>query len=107
MITIILGILILFGIIFVLSPIFLEKKEEVAVQKVSGADKISELNEHKKILFSLLKDLEFEYKTGKISDSDFSNLQEEYKTKVIVIYQEMDQITAGTENASTISVNNG
>ncbi|MDD5771848.1 MAG: hypothetical protein PHX78_00095 [bacterium] len=107
MVTIILAVLTSFGIIFILLPVFLGKKEEAAAQTVSGEDRIRELNEHKKVLFTLLKDLEFEFKTGKLSTSDFEKLHEEYKTKVILIYQEIDHIAAGTENASTISANNG
>lgn len=107
MVTIILGFLSLFGLIFVLLPIFSSRKENDVVQKVSIEDRVSELNEHKKILFSLLKDLEFEYRTGKISTADFEKLQDEYKNKVILIYQEMDKPPAALEPDSTIIINNG
>ena len=107
MVTIILAILTLFGIIFVLLPIFFGKKEEAVIQKESLGDSVSELNEHKKILFILLKDLEFEFKTGKISNTDFEKLQNEYKNKVILIYQEIDEISAGSKPDSTTIINNG
>ncbi len=107
MLTIILAILTLFGIIFILLPIFLGEREKDVLQKASIEDRTSELNEHKKIIFQLLKDLEFEYKTGKISISDFEKLHEEYKNKVILIYQEIDQIEAALKNESIILTNNG
>ena len=107
MAAIILAVLSVFGIIFVLSPIFLSKGEEVVSQKASNADRISELNGHKNVLFALLKDLEFEYETGKLSDSDYEKLQEEYRNKVFVIYQEMDSLAAETVITPTTADNNG
>ena len=107
MVAIILSVLILAGIIFVLSPIVFGKTEEASSQRTSGEDRLNELKGHKIILFSLLKDLEFEYGTGKLSKSDFEKLQEEYKTKVILIYQKMDRIAAEIKNTSTIPANNG
>lgn len=107
MVIIILAILTLAGIVFVLFPIFSGRKEEVILQQESIANRLSELNEHKKIIFNLLKDLEFEYKTGKISAADFEKLQSEYKNKVILIYQEIDKTTAVPQPESPIIINNG
>lgn len=105
MVIIILAILSLFGIIFILLPVFSGKREKDLT--APAENKTAELEGHKNIIFQLLKDLEFEYKTGKISNSDFEKLREEYKNKVILIYKEMDQIEAALENTSTIITNNG
>lgn len=107
MAAIILSVLILSGIIFVLLPVFLGKKEIISAAKTSVENRLNELKGHKRILFTLLKDLEFEYQTGKISKSDFEKLHEEYKTKVIVIYQEMDNLAAEDKNTSAMTANNG
>ncbi|MEW6088465.1 MAG: hypothetical protein AB1498_09195 [bacterium] len=107
MVIVILSVLLLISILYVLSPIFFGPSKNEFLREAPEDEKIKELQEHKMVIFNLLKDLEFEYKTGKISDNDFAKLKEEYKTKVILIYQKIDQIKTSLKPGTTILTNNG
>jgi len=77
---------------FVLMPLFRER---------SGADKeLPSETEHdrllnrKAVVYANLKDLELEYKMGRLSDADFQQLGTGYKNEASAILYRIDQIRA-------------
>jgi|Deesub1362B_J571_1020462.scaffolds.fasta_scaffold27237_1 hypothetical protein len=54
--------------------------------------KLRELMEARSEVLSALKDLEFEYHTGKISAEDYAELKKEYEVKAYSIFQQLDQL---------------
>lgn len=52
------------------------------------------LMSRKAAVYGNLKDLEFEYKMGRLSDADFRQLQDGYKNEAAGILQKLDQVNA-------------
>ncbi|MBI4594849.1 MAG: zinc ribbon domain-containing protein [Candidatus Tectomicrobia bacterium] len=50
-----------------------------------------ELLTQKESLLSALKEIDFDYKTGKLSDEDYHELQESYRLKAIAVMEEIDK----------------
>ncbi|MEW6086929.1 MAG: hypothetical protein AB1498_01325 [bacterium] len=77
------------SVLYILYPIFLKKAKNETVTGKGVEEQMNILIKQKKQIYSLLKDLEFEYETNKISKKDFEKLREEYKIKAILIIKEI------------------
>lgn len=56
---------------------------------------LQELLSKKEAAYSALKELEFDYGTGKLSEEDFTELRDQYKAKAVSILKEIDEAKAG------------
>ena len=54
------------------------------------------LSERKKSLYRNIKELEFEYKMGRLTEADFQRLDAEYKYEAVEILKKLDVINAST-----------
>ena len=79
--------------IYVLNPLFKEPKGNLEVELLAETE-LDRLLNRKAILYSNIKDLEFEYKMGRLSDADFQRLEAGYKNEAAVILQKLDQLGA-------------
>jgi hypothetical protein len=79
--------------VYVLSPLFSEPKGNLEVELLAET-KLDRLLNRKAIIYSNLKELEFEYKMGRLSDADFRRLESGYKSEAGLIFQELDQLGA-------------
>jgi rRNA maturation endonuclease Nob1 len=82
--------------VYVLTPLFKEPKGNLEVELLAETE-LDRLLNRKAIVYSNIKDLEFEYKMGRLSDADFSRLQAGYKNEAAVILQKLDQLGAETD----------
>jgi hypothetical protein len=76
---------------FVLTPLFKEPKGNLEVELLAETD-LDRLLNRKAIVYTNLKDLEFEYKMGRLGDADFKRLQAGYKGEAAAILQKLDQM---------------
>ena len=78
---------------FVLTPLFKEPRGNLEVELLAETE-LDRLLNRKAIVYSNLKDLEFEYKMGRLSDADFRRLEAGYKSEAAGILQKLDQLGA-------------
>ncbi len=87
--------------IYVLRPLFTEPKGNLEVELLAETE-LDRLLNRKAVLYSNIKDLEFEYKMGRLSDADFQRLDAGYKNEAAVILQKLDQLGAEKNLDETI-----
>jgi len=78
----------------VLAPLF--KKPEVDPE-IDSEMESDLLVDQKAVVYANLRDLEFEYKMGRLSDADFKRLEADYKTDAAAILQKLDPLDEGIE----------
>jgi hypothetical protein len=76
---------------FVLTPLFKEPKGNLEVELLAETE-LDRLLNRKAIVYTNLKDLEFEYKMGRLSDADFKRLEAGYKVEAAALLQQLDQM---------------
>jgi rRNA maturation endonuclease Nob1 len=81
---------------YVLAPLFKEPKGNLDIELLSETE-LDRLLDRKAVVYANLRDLEFEYKMGRVSDTDFRQLEEGYKNDAALILQRLDQLYA-TDN---------
>ncbi len=75
--------------IYVVTPLFKEPKGNLEVELLAETE-LDRLLNRKAIVYSNLKDLEFEYKMGRLSDADFRRLEAGLKGEAAAILQKLD-----------------
>jgi hypothetical protein len=91
MLWIVCSILVLLAAGFVLRPLFYEPKCRVNIELTTESEWDHLLN-RKAAIYGNLKNLEFEFKMGRLSDSDFQQLRATYKNEAAEILQSLDQL---------------
>ncbi len=78
---------------FVIYPFFRQRSSSVD----SGEDeKLRELYSKRNTAYSMLKELEFDFQSDILTDSDYRDLEARYKSKAISILREIDNLKKGT-----------
>jgi len=78
---------------FVLMPLFREPKNKLGTAFAAETE-LDRLLNRKAVVYANLKDLELEYKMGRLSDADFQQLGTGYKNEASAILYRIDQIRA-------------
>jgi hypothetical protein len=76
---------------YVLTPLFKESKGNLEAELWMETD-LDRLLDRKAVIYGNLKDLEFEYKMGRLSETDFSGLEAAYKKEAAAILQQADHL---------------
>lgn len=79
--------------------IFKPSRTEHAVEKT----RLAFLYERKEQTFENLRDLNFEYKAGKLSDADFSSMRDSMEQEAANILAEIEQIEHETGNRQEVT----
>ena len=93
-------ILVLLAGIYVLMPLFRKPEKGLEIELVAETE-LDRLLDRKTVVYGNLRDLEFEYKMGRLSDSDFQQLGAGYKNEAAGILQNLDQLSA-SENLDEV-----
>ena len=92
--------LVLLAGIYVLMPLFRKPARSSEIELVAETE-LDRLLDRKTVVYGNLRDLEFEYKMGRLSDSDFQQLGAGYKNEAAGILQRLDQMSA-SENPGEV-----
>ena len=76
---------------YVLIPLFKEPKGNLEVELLAETE-LDRLLNRKAVVYTNLRDLEFEYKLGRLSDADFRRLEAGYKAEAAQLLQKLDQL---------------
>lgn len=79
-------------------PLLRTRELDPSTEPASG-DALHDLKIEKEELYSAIKEMEFDHKTGKLSEEDYIKLREKYKTKAINSLKRMDEL-GGKEDIS-------
>ncbi|MBZ5495802.1 MAG: hypothetical protein LAP85_05325 [Acidobacteriia bacterium] len=77
--------------IYVLMPLFKEPKGNLEVELLAETE-LDRLLNRKAVVYSNIKDLEFEYKMGRLGDADFHRLEAGFKAEAAEILQKLDHL---------------
>ena len=76
---------------YVLTPLFKEPKGNIEVELLAETE-LDRLLNRKAVVYNNIKDLDFEFKMGRLSDADFRRLEAGYKAEAALILQKLDQL---------------
>ena len=76
---------------FVLVPLFKEPKGNLDVELLAETE-LDRLLNRKAVVYSNLKELEFEYKLGRLADGDYRRLEAGYKSEAALVLQQLDAL---------------
>ena len=65
------------------------------------ASPVQHLEERKAAIYENLRDLQFEYRVGKLSDEDYKNTKRDLQKELAVVLAEMDRIAGTAATATT------
>ncbi len=81
--------LVVLTIVCVLNPLFKESRNELDVELLAETESDHLLN-RKATIYGNLKDLEFEYAMGRLSEQDFQRLEAAYKNEAAVVLRKLE-----------------
>ncbi len=85
--------------VFIVYPFF---KRRLSAETMSTDSALKELDSKKDTTYSMLKELEFDYHSGILSEEDYHDLENRYKKKAVSILKELDETkepSAGMDDA--------
>lgn len=84
---------------FIVYPFF---KRRLSAETMGTDSALKELDSKKDTTYSMLKELEFDYHSGILSEEDYRDLENRYKKKAVSILKELDETkepSAGMDDA--------
>jgi hypothetical protein len=78
---------------FVLIPLFKESAGNLDLELIAETE-MDRLLDRKAVIYKNLKDLELEFKMGRLSDADFRQLEADYKNDAAAILQKLEKLGA-------------
>ncbi len=79
--------------VYVLTPLFVEPKGNLEVELLAETE-LDRLLNRKAIIYTNLKDLDFEYKMGRLGETDYRRLEAGYKGEAAAILEKLDHLGA-------------
>ena len=68
------------------------RRRDAAASDAAGSDRRDELEAARDAKYRELRDLELDYRTGKLSDEDFAALDRTLRAEAIVILRQLDEL---------------
>lgn len=70
---------------------FLTETQEAAVRERKATERERVLKAKQDVIANL-KDIEMDYRMGKLSDEDYSSLKADYEERAVAVFQEMESV---------------
>lgn len=93
-------LLIFAGVIALITSPFFKGTAEVW-EKSAIDSKMNKLAAAKESHYKAIKDVDFEYAEGKLSEKDYNELRNYYKEKAIMTVKEMEKLKTGSRHQAT------
>jgi hypothetical protein len=74
-------------------PLFFHKKQGFKESEDFDPKGLSHLLVQKDVAYATLKDLDFDFKTGKLSEEDYQELKTRYRNEALNILEKIDNIS--------------
>lgn len=85
------GVLLVAVALFVVQPLLREPKGNLEAELLAETD-LDRLLNRKAVVYTNLKELEFEYKLGRLSDADYRRLEAGYKAEAALVLRQLDAL---------------
>ncbi len=82
--------IIIISLYYIGMPLFRRQVYAIDTSQSVGRNELQRLLVLKENAYATIKDIEFDYKTGKISDDDYQELMTKYKAEAVDILQKID-----------------
>lgn len=82
---------VLLAAVYVLTPLFTQPKGNLEVELLAETE-LDRLLNRKAVIYTNLKELDFEFKMGRLSDGDHTRLETGYKNEAAIVLQKLDQL---------------
>ncbi|MFQ5651874.1 MAG: zinc ribbon domain-containing protein [bacterium] len=89
--TLIFGFLSLLVSFFVILPFLQARWRKGSSHALRTNQRASDLVDRKHALYAAIKDIEFDFQMGKLSEEDFQELRQQYKNQAVNILKKIDQ----------------
>ncbi|MFH1647353.1 MAG: zinc ribbon domain-containing protein [Chloroflexota bacterium] len=86
-------ILVTLGFLFVAYPFFRSKPEHPATED-GGDGGLDDLRSRRDTTYSMLKEVQFDYQSGILTEEDYKDLETRYKARAITLLKDMDGLAA-------------
>ncbi len=83
-------------VLFVLFPVF-ARHEEVSQLPTARAQERKSLTEQKERLYEAIKDVDFEYRAGKLSEADYQSVRSKLVSQAAAVVSKLDETVDATE----------
>ncbi len=83
-------------VLFILFPVF-ARYGEVSRLPTAGARERKSLGEQKERLYDAIKDVDFEYRAGKLSDADYQSVRSDLVSQAAVVISRLDELAEPAE----------
>ncbi len=80
--------------VFVVMPLVQNRNRKQALNGVHANVHAGELAERKQNLYKAIKEIEFDFEMGKLSEADFQELRQQYKDEAVTVLKRLDQVTS-------------
>lgn len=77
---------------FVVYPIIQSKTRKGLWNRHSSNHHANDLLERKQTIYTAIKDIEFDYQMGKLSEADFKELRQQYKDEAVGLLRRIDHM---------------
>lgn len=93
MITIVIFVLLTLAIsYYVVFPIVQDRRGTGSLKNTISNHQASDLVERKEAIYAAIKDMEFDFEMGKLSQKDFEQLRQQYKDEAVGLLKGIDRI---------------
>src|SRR3989304_2132973 len=92
-------VLTLLSLVFIAYPLF---KKRWSLAAPDEDEKFRELHSRRDTTYSMLKELEFDFQSGILTEEDYRDLEARYKRKAISILKDADDLEKGAGAADDI-----
>ncbi len=89
-------------LVYVLGPFVFPRIQLTGQISGERSRAVSDLEESRDNLLTIIKDLEFEYEMGKLSEEHFKEMKAQYSRKVIILLKEIDRVQNGKNHPEII-----
>lgn len=86
--------------LYVSAPLLKERRTEKMLADYYEETERHHLLSRKDSIYTAIKDLEFDHKTGKLSDEDYAELREKFEQQAAEILKEIDDLQSGKTTTS-------
>lgn len=81
--------------LYVSAPLLKERQAEKMLADFYQETELHHLLSRKESIYTAIKDLEFDYKTGKLADEDYEELKTKFEEQAAQVLQEIDSLKKG------------
>jgi RNA polymerase subunit RPABC4/transcription elongation factor Spt4 len=94
------SMIVLGGGAFIAYPLLREPRR-ATVRRVPKIERQEEMLAEKETVYAAINDLDFEYRTGKLSDDDYAELRKGYRARALNILKELDETQSDCKSTAS------